>query len=409
MTKKIKAKSYKTTFIACVFGIAGQAVVSNITAVLFVPFMHLYGFEVWRLGVIVGVNFFSQLAADVILTLFIDRVPFRKPALVAVALCFVGLASFGIAPVLPSVSGSKEAVYAAMLAATVLFAFSSGMLEVLITPITDSIPDSKSKSGALALMHSFYAWGQVICVVATSLFLVFVGERFWNVVVLVWSLVPAVGFVLFLVCSMAEREKPAQKASKTLFSPAMLLAMLAIFAAGGSEVVMNQYISTLAQVTLGFAKEVSDVVGMALFAVMLGLGRTIYGIAGDRLNMSKFLIFTSLLAFVCYLGVGIIPYPPLQLALCVVCGFGVSMLWPGALVVASNRFPSAGAWVFAVLAICGDLSGTIFPTVAGFVADGFGLEIMFAVFSALPLVCCLANVALAAGNKKQAGLPAKIE
>ena len=84
------------------------------------------------------------------------------------------------------------------------------------------------------------------------------------------------------------------------------------------------------------------------------------------------------------------------------------MLWPGALVVASNRFPQAGAWVFAVLAICGDLGGTIFPTVAGFVADKAGLDFMFAIFSALPLVCCITNVALAAGNKKSAGLPAQI-
>lgn len=57
MTKEKKAGSFKLTFLACVFGIAGQAVVSNLTAVLFVPFMRLYGFEIWQLGVIVGVNF----------------------------------------------------------------------------------------------------------------------------------------------------------------------------------------------------------------------------------------------------------------------------------------------------------------------------------------------------------------
>lgn len=406
MTKEKNARSFRLTFLACVFGIAGQAVVSNITAVLFVPFMHIYGFGIWQLGVLVGVNFFSQLAADVILTVLIDKIAYRKMAIFAVSLTITGLLSFALIPLIPAVAASGKAVYAVMIGATVIFAFSSGMDEVLLTPIVDSIPDANS--GALALMHSFYAWGQVIFVVLTSLFIVFAGEKLWYVIVLLWISIPVAGLVLFIICPMAEKKEVVQTMGKTLFSPAMLLAMLAIFTAGGSEVVMNQYVSTMAQITLGFSKTVSDVVGMALFAAMLGLGRTIYGVAGDRLDMSKFLIATSLIAFVCYLGVGVIHVPAVQLALCVICGFGTSMLWPGALVVASNRFPQAGAWVFAVLAICGDLSGTIFPTVAGFVADKAGLDFMFAIFSALPLVCCITNVALAAGNKKSAGLPAQI-
>lgn len=403
MTKEKKARSFKLTFLACVFGIAGQAVVSNLTAVLFVPFMRLYGFEIWQLGMLVGVNFFSQLAADVTLTILIDKVAYRKMAIFAVVLTITGLLAFAGIPLIPSVAASGKAVYAVMIGATVVFAFASGMDEVLLTPIVDSIPDASS--GALALMHSFYAWGQVFFVVLTSLFIVFVGEKFWHFIVFIWISIPVASLLLFIVCPMAEKKEVVETMGKTLFSPAMLLAMLAIFTAGGSEVVMNQYVSTMAQTTLGFSKTVSDVVGMALFAAMLGIGRTIYGILGDRLNMPKFLIVTSLIAFVCYLGVGIVPLPAVQLALCVICGFGVSMLWPGALVVAGKRFPQAGAWVFAVLAICGDLSGTIFPTVAGFVAEEAGLAFMFAVFSALPLVCCVTNVALAAGNKKSAGFP----
>ena len=403
MTKENKSGSYKLTFLACVFGIAGQAVVSNLTAVLFVPFMQIYGFEVWQLGVLVGVNFLAQLAADVTLTVLIDKLAYRKMAIFAVSLCIFGLLAFAAIPLIPSVAASGKAVYAVMLAATVLFAFSSGMDEVLLTPIVDSIPSMGS--GALALMHSFYAWGQVIFVVVTSVFLVTFGAELWNIIVFVWLLIPIASLVLFIVCPMAEKKEVTQSPGKTLFSPAMLLAMLAIFTAGGSEVVMNQYVSTLAQISLGFSETVSNVIGMALFAVMLGLGRTIYGILGDRLDMSKFLIVTALIAFACYLGVGLIPVPTVQLVLCVLCGFGVSMLWPGALVVASRRFPGAGAWVFAVLAVCGDLSGTIFPTVAGFVANAAGLEFMFAAFSVLPLACCIANVALMAGNKKNPGLP----
>lgn len=175
MTKEKNARSFRLTFLACVFGIAGQAGVSNITAVLFVPFMHIYGFGIWQLGVLVGVNFFSQLAADVILTVLIDKIAYRKMAIFSVSLTITGLLSFALIPLIPAVAASGKAVYAVMIGATVIFAFSSGMDEVLLTPIVDSIPDANS--GALALMHSFYAWGQVIFVVLTSLFIVFGGRK----------------------------------------------------------------------------------------------------------------------------------------------------------------------------------------------------------------------------------------
>ena len=84
----------------------------------------------------------------------------------------------------------------------------------------------------------------------------------------------------------------------------MLAAMLAIFTAGGTEIVMNQYVTTFSQKSLGFDKATSDLVGMGLFAVMMGIARTGYGILGDRLDMNKALIVGSFASFVLYLVVG---------------------------------------------------------------------------------------------------------
>ena len=182
-----KRVSYKSTFAACVTAIVNQAVIANITALLFVSFLQLYGFGIWQLGVLVGGNYCAQLIADVVLTVFIDKCSYRALVLTAVALSSAGLIVFALFPLLPIVSG-REAVYAVMLAATVLFSFSGGMLEVIITPITDAIPDSKSISGTLALMHSFYAWGQVLVIAVTSLYILFVGADKWNFIVLLWAL-----------------------------------------------------------------------------------------------------------------------------------------------------------------------------------------------------------------------------
>ena len=46
-----------------------------------------------------------------------------------------------------------------------------------------------------------------------------------------------------------------------------------------------------------------------------------------------------------------------------------SMLWPGTLIVASDRFPAGGVFVFAVMAAGGDLGAAIGPQLVGIVTD----------------------------------------
>ena len=402
-----KQRSYKLTFAACIAGIANQAVVASVIALLFTSFMELYGFEVWQLGVFVGVNFISQLVADVILTVCIDRLSYRKTAIISVALSAAGLALLALLPMLPFIK-NNGLIYPAMLFATVIFAFSGGMLEVIITPITDAIPDSKSKSGALAMMHSFYAWGQVITIVATSLFVVLLGAEYWHYIVLIWCVLPLISLVLFTVCPISRMpvEGGAKEKGRTMLSPYMIFAMLAIFTAGGTEIVMNQYVATFSQVSLGFSKATSDMVGMGLFAVMMGIARTGYGILGDRLNMNVVLVTGSAACFALYLVVGFVPIAWVALVACVLCGFFSALLWPGTLVVASRRFPTSGAWVFALLAICGDVGASVFSTAAGFFADSFGLNAAFAISSLIPLVCSISNVLLL---RKDKTVPGKID
>lgn len=394
--------SYRTTFLACVMGIFNQAVITNITAILFVSFMSLYGFELWQLGVMVGVNFAAQLVSDVILTALIDRLDFRKGALLALTLSTIGIMLFALLPQIPAVRNGGS-VYIVMLIATVVCALSSGMLEVLVSPITDSIPDSKSKGGAMALMHSFYAWGQVATIIITSLFILMCGAKYWYIIMLFWAIVPIIGIALFIVCPMAKREVAAggvKEKSKTAFSGFMIFAMIAIFTAGGTEIIMNQYVSTFATLALGFDKVTADLVGMCLFAVMMGIGRTVYGLMGDKLNMHAVLTFGAITSFAFYLIVGLVDVPVLALVACVLCGLSSSLLWPGTLVVAGARYPSSGAWIFALLAICGDVGGSVLPTVAGFFADGMGLTVAFVISSVVPLICCLCNACLWRSDKK---------
>jgi MFS family permease len=54
------------------------------------------------------------------------------------------------------------------------------------------------------------------------------------------------------------------------------------------------------------------------------------------------------------------------------CGFtglATSMLWPGSLIVASDRFPTAGVFIYAIMAAGGDLGASVGPQLVGLITD----------------------------------------
>ena len=63
---------------------------------------------------------------------------------------------------------------------------------------------------------------------------------------------------------------------------------------------------------------VGDLLGPALFAVFMGLGRTAYGLWGPKLNLYHALLLTGGLCVFCYLGASLFrrPWCPCSAALC---------------------------------------------------------------------------------------------
>ena len=61
--------------------------------------------------------------------------------------------------------------------------------------------------------------------------------------------------------------------------------------------------------------------------------------------------------------------PIIALSACVLTGFCVSMLWPGNLVVASDRFPQGGVFIYAMMAAGGDLGASVAPQLVGVITD----------------------------------------
>ena len=384
---------YRRTIVACMFGIINQAAVTNLTAILFVHFIQLYGFSLSQLGLLIGINFGVQMLADVLLTFLIDRFGFRPLVIIACTISAVGFILYGIAGLI----APAQFMFGAIAAATVVFAFSGGMAEVLLSPIVDNIPETvKSKQTAMSMMHSFYAWGQIGCIVLTTVAIALLGPDRWPYVAIFFAVTPIVSLLLFLRAPLDKRpaEKDTSSVKRTGFSPFFLVCLLAILLGGASEVSMNQWVATFLVEGMGIDKTVADLLGMGLFALCIGIVRGLYGKFGDRWDLCKFLMISSLLSAVLFLTVGLTHNAVVSIIASVLCGLTVGLLWPGTLVVASKRFPHAGAWIFAVLAIFGDVGATVVPTATGVLSEWLGLHGAFLVLALIPFGAFLCHLYL---------------
>ena len=109
-----------------------------------------------------------------------------------------------------------------------------------------------------------------------------------------------------------------------------------------------------------------------MFAVTMGISRAIYGKYGEKLNLIRFMIGSGALCVSCYLLASLSSNPVMGLIGCVLCGFSVGIMWPGTISISSQKFPTGGTAMFALLAMAGDLGGSIGPAIVGKVTQYAG-------------------------------------
>ena len=381
--------SYRATRMACYRGYIVQGVVNNLSPLFFVIFQREFGVSYAMISSLILFNFVTQIAVDVLCVRFIDRVGYRAATVAAHICCALGLVMLGLLPrVLP-------APFLGLALATMVTAIGGGIIEVAVSPIIDSLP-SDAKDAKMSLLHSFYCWGQVGVVLLTTLAVRILGEGLWWTLPLAWAALPFYNIFAFarvpLTPTVPEGEKtPLGRLGR---SPAFLMAMLLMLCAGASELAMSQWSSLFADQALGVDKVVGDLLGPCLFAVFMGIGRTIYGVWGDRLDLYKSLLATAALCVLCYLGAALLAAPVLSLLCCALCGFSISLMWPGVLSSTSARFPKGGAAMFGLLAVCGDVGCSSGPALTGMVSEWAGLRAGMLGAGIFPLVMVLCLIPL---------------
>ena len=369
--------TYRMTKLACYGAIISQAIQNNLPALLFVVFQQQYGISYEMLGRLILMNFVTQLCVDMISIRLAEKFGYRACLIGGQSCIVVGLVLLSVLPmVMPPYIGLSIAV--------ILMAVGGGIAEVLVSPTIEAMPGDE-KAAAMSMLHSFYCWGQVATVLGSTLLLFVIGRDAWQVLPLCWVIVPACAALLFVRAPFAPvvgGEGGGMKLGTLLRTPAFLVAMLIMVCAGASELVMSQWASTFAEKALGVSKVIGDLAGPCMFAVLMGLGRMLYGRLGSRLPLKKCLMGCALLCVACYLTAALSGNPVAALAGCAVCGFSVSIMWPGALSMSAARFPAAGTALFAILAVMGDLGCSVGPWLAGLASDGVQAVPQMAQFAA---------------------------
>lgn len=360
-------KNYKKTKLACYLGFITQAVAANFAPLLFLKFHTDYNISLGNIALISTFFFFTQLLVDLFCAKYVDKIGYRVCIVASEVFSAAGLVGLAFLPeIMPS-------PFVGIIISVILYAMGSGLIEVLGSPIMEACP-FENKEATMSLLHSFYCWGAVGTILVSTVFFIIFGIDSWKWLTVIFAIIPAINIYNFATCPIESLVDEGQGMGiRKLFSnPMFLIAIVMMVCSGASEIAMAQWASAYAESALGFSKAVGDIAGPCMFAVTMGISRVLFGKASDRMNLNRFMIGSGILCFVCYLFASFSENPIIGLVGCIVCGFSVGIMWPGTISISSKVFPTGGTAMFALLAMAGDLGGSIGPAIVGRVADMFG-------------------------------------
>jgi len=357
---------YKLTKNACYLTGITMSIAANLSPLLFLTFKDMYNLSFTLLGFLVVINYFTQLLIDLIFTFFTKYFNIHKAVRGTPLMVFIGLILYAVLPKI-----FPQTAFLWIVIGTIIFSVASGLGEVLMSPVIAAIP-SKNPEREMSKLHSMYAWGVVVVVIVSTLFLAVFGGRNWMYLALLWSIVPFVTFLMFLKAKLPKMDNfEGEKKQTKIFNKGILLCTLCIFFGGAAECTMSQWASGFIENAIGVPKVYGDVIGVALFAALLGTGRTLYSKYGKKII--NVLLSGMIGASVCYFAASLSLSPVVGIIACALTGIFTSMLWPGTLIYVEEKFENVGVAIYALMAAGGDMGASAAPQLMGIVSDKFAL------------------------------------
>jgi len=244
--------------------------------------------------------------------------------------------------------------------------FGAGILDVVLSPLVAALrPDRRP--AAMNRLHAFYCLGAVLAIVAGAVALRF-GSG-WSSTCMFLAPLPFVWVAGFLPLAFPPAAIAGRHARvrELVRRPWFRLALIAMALGGATEVGMAQWLSSFAELGLGFSRWTSAM-ALVAFTVAMTIGRIAIGSFGRRINPFRMLAWAGGVSAALYLVSALVPWQVFALTTCVLLGFAVCCVWPTILAIAGDRFPDAGASMFGALAAVGTVGATVMPWLIGWVA-----------------------------------------
>lgn len=392
-------KDHQKTLRACYLGFITQAISANFAPLLFLKFHSDLGISLGQIALIPAVFYVMQLLVDLIGAQYVDRIGYRRAIVASQISAWIGLTGLAFLP------GMLPDPFMGVLISVFFYAVGSGLIEVLCSPIVEACPfDHKEK--VMSLLHSFYCWGSVGVILISTLFFTLFGIDSWGILACIWALVPLYNVYNFATCPIEHlvEDGKGMTIGELFRAPLFWVAIVLMICSGASEASMAQWASAFAESALSLSKSVGDLAGPCLFAITMGLSRMLYGKFGEKLELTKFMLGSGVLCVMCYLLAGLSVSPVLGLFGCILCGFSVGIMWPGAISITAPRMPRGGTALFALLAMAGDMGGAFGPSLVGFCSQQAGDDLRAGLLTGcvFPLVL-LASILLIRRMKQSKG------
>lgn len=337
---------------------------------LFMTFHSLYNISYTLLGTLVLTNFCTQMLVDLVFTIFSKKFNVKKVVRVMPCITSLGLFIYALVP-----NFFPQYAYIGLVIGTIIFSVSAGLSEVLLSPVIAAIPSDNPQKD-MSMLHSLYAFGFFTMVVISTLFLKIFGNENWFYLVLLIGTLPLAAAVIFKISPFPdmseEAAKERNKGKNKNRTIGLALCAFCIFLGSCAENTMSNWISTYMENALNIDKAFGDILGMAMFAILLGITRISYAKYGK--NISKFLLISMICAAVCYLTVSFSNNTILSFVGCVLTGIFTAMLWPGTLILMEEKVNGVGVAAYALMASAGDFGASLAPQLMGIVVDNISVS-----------------------------------
>ncbi|MBR6784705.1 MAG: MFS transporter [Clostridia bacterium] len=360
----MKKQNFKLTKLSCYTAYFTMSSIFSLPPLLFATLQDMYGISYTLLGTLVLTNFCTQLTVDLIFTVFTKYFNVKKVVRIMPLITSAGMLIYAVVP-----KFMPEHAYAGLLIGTILFSVSAGLSEVLLSPVIAAIPSDNPQKD-MSLLHSLYAFGVFTVVVISTLFLRFFGAANWFYLTLFWAALPVTAAVMFMLSPMPEMDVTSNSEGtkgtkrRTL---ALALCVGCIFFGSCAENAMSNWISSYMENALHIDKTVGDILGVAMFAILLGMARIGYAKYGKNIIKTLFIGMSG--AVCCYLIAGLSTNIYFAFVACILTGLFTAMLWPGTLIMMEENLPGIGVAAYALMAAGGDFGASLAPQLLGVIVD----------------------------------------